>query len=286
MEDSFRGGVHIFHQGVMDMYCMITRKRIFAAVAVCAALAVGAVGVSLSQPTPAAVATAAGNWGLSFRQEGQPPVGNATVQSLLSHNAYYVGDTTQKRLYLTFDAGYENGYTASILDTLKQHQVPAAFFVVGHYLESAPDLVRRMAVEGHTVANHTYSHPDMSAIAGQTAFLHELARVEEKYQAVTGQTMPKYYRPPQGKYSEANLKMAQEAGYHTFFWSLAYVDWYVDKQPTREQALEKLVGRIHPGAVVLLHSTSATNAAVLDEVITTWKEMGYTFGTLAELCDP
>ena len=124
----------------------------------------------------------------------------------------------------------------------------------------------------------------MSAIAGQTAFLHELARVEEKYQEVTGQAMPKYYRPPQGKYSEANLEMAHEAGYHTFFWSLAYVDWYVDKQPTREQALEKLVGRVHNGAVILLHSTSATNAAVLDEVITKWKEMGYTFGTLAELC--
>ena len=266
------------------MFCIITKKRLFTAVAVCAALAVGVVGLSLSRPDPAAVTAAAGNWGLSFQQEGQPPVGNATAAELAAHNAYYVGDTAQKRLYLTFDAGYENGYTAAILDTLKKQQVPAAFFVVGHYLESAPDLVKRMAAEGHTVANHTYSHPDMSAIAGQSAFLHELGRVEEKYQEVTGQEMLKYYRPPQGKYSEQNLKMACEAGYHTFFWSLAYVDWYVDKQPTREQALEKLVGRIHNGAVVLLHSTSATNAAVLDEVITKWKEMGYTFGTLSELC--
>ena len=266
------------------MFCIITRKRIFAALAVCAALVVGAVGLSLSQPAPAAVATAAGNWGLSFQREGQPPVGNATAEDLAAHNAYYVGDPAQKRLYLTFDAGYENGYTAPILDTLKKHQVPAAFFVVGHYLESAPDLVKRMAEEGHTVANHTYSHPDMSAIAGKTAFLHELSRVEEKYKEVTGQEMPKYYRPPQGKYSEQNLKMACEAGYRTFFWSLAYVDWYVDKQPTRRQALEKLVGRVHNGAVVLLHSTSATNAAVLDEVITKWKELGYTFGTLSELC--
>ena len=266
------------------MYCMITKKHLLAGVAVCAALAVGAVGLSLAQPAPAAVTTAAGNWGLSFQQEGQPPVGNATAEALAAHDAYYVGDTAQKRLYLTFDAGYENGYTAAILDTLKQHNVPAAFFVVGHYLESAPDLVRRMAAEGHTVANHTYSHPDMSAIAGESAFLHELSRVEEKYKEVTGQEMPKYYRPPQGKYSEQNLKMAAAAGYHTFFWSLAYVDWYVDNQPTREQALEKLVGRVHNGAVVLLHSTSATNAAVLDEVLTKWKEMGYTFGTLAELC--
>lgn len=266
------------------MFCTITRKHLLTAVAVCAAIAVGAVGMSLAQPAPAAVATAAGNWGLSFQQEGAPPIGNATADALAVHNAHYLGDTTQKRIYLTFDAGYENGFTPTILDTLKQHGVPAAFFVVGHYLESAPDLVKRMVAEGHIVANHTYSHPDMSAIADKTAFLHELARVEEKYQELTGQEMGKYYRPPQGKYSEQNLKLACEAGYHTFFWSLAYVDWYADKQPTREEALEKLTGRIHPGAVVLLHSTSATNGAVLGEVITKWKEMGYTFGTLSELC--
>ncbi|MBR3779057.1 MAG: delta-lactam-biosynthetic de-N-acetylase [Clostridia bacterium] len=266
------------------MFFIVTRKRIFTAVVVLAIIAIGAVGMGLAQPAPAAVATAAGNWGLSFRQEGAPPTGNATVEALAAYDAYYLGDTAQKRIYLTFDAGYENGYTAAILDTLKKQEVPAAFFVVGHYLESAPELVRRMAAEGHTVANHTYSHPDMSAIADKSAFLHELVRVEEKYREVTGQEMGKFYRPPQGKYSESNLKMAHEAGYTTFFWSLAYVDWYVDKQPTREEALAKLTGRIHPGAVVLLHSTSATNAAVLDEVITKWKEMGYTFGSLSELC--
>ena len=266
------------------MFLILTKQRMFIALAVVAAIAVGAVGLSLSQPAPAAVPAAAGNWGLSFQKEGAPPVGNATVEQLAAHDAYYLGDTAQPRIYLTFDAGYENGFTPAILDTLKKHAVPAAFFVVGHYLESAPDLVRRMVAEGHIVGNHTYSHPDMSAIAGKDAFLHELSRVEEKYREVTGQEMGKYYRPPQGKYSEQNLKMAHEAGYTTFFWSLAYVDWQVDDQPTREEALEKLVGRIHPGAVVLLHSTSATNAAVLDEVITKWKEMGYTFGTLAELC--
>ena len=266
------------------MFLILTKQRMLTALAVVAAIAVGAVGLSLAQPAPAAVPAAAGNWGLSFQGEGAPPVGNATAEQLAAYGAYYLGDTAEKRIYLTFDAGYENGFTPVILDTLKRHGVPAAFFVVGHYLESAPDLVRRMAAQGHTVANHTYSHPDMSAIAGEDAFLHELARVEEKYREVTGQEMGKYYRPPQGKYSEQNLKMAHGAGYTTFFWSLAYVDWYVDDQPTREEALSKLVGRIHPGAVVLLHSTSATNAAVLDEVITRWKEMGYTFGTLSELC--
>ena len=267
------------------MFFIVTRKRIVTAVAVVAAIAIGAVGLSLSQPAPAAVTAAAGaDWGLSFQQEGQPPVANATAEELAQHNAHYIGDTTQKRIYLTFDAGYENGYTPAILDTLKKLEVPATFFVVGHYLESAPDLVRRMEAEGHTVANHTYSHPDMSAIAGKDAFLHELGRVEDKYKEITGKEMPKFYRPPQGKYSEQNLKMACDAGYHTFFWSLAYVDWQTDRQPTREQALEKLTGRIHPGAVVLLHSTSATNAQVLEEVIVKWKEMGYSFGTLAELC--
>ena len=268
------------------MFLVLTRNRILAALAVIAAIAVGAVGMTLAQPAPAAVPTAAGaaDWGLSFQAEGQPPIGNATSEQLVQYHTYYVGDTTQKRIYLTFDAGYENGYTPAILDALKSQGVPATFFVVGHYLESAPDLVKRMVAEGHTVANHTYSHPNMAAIEGKDAFLHELRRVEETYRQVTGQEMLKWYRPPQGKYSEANLKMACEAGYHTFFWSLAYVDWQTDKQPTREQALEKLVGRIHPGAIVLLHSTSATNAQVLEEVIIKWKEMGYSFGQLSELC--
>ena len=267
------------------MFVILTKRRILTAVAVVAAIAVGAVGLTLAQPAPAAAPTAAGNWGLSFQTEGAPPIGNASAAELAAYNAYYCGDTAQKRIYLTFDAGYENGYTPAILDTLKEQNVPAAFFVVGHYLDSAPELVRRMAAEGHTVANHTYSHPDMSAIADNAAFLHELTRVEEKYREVTGQEMPKLYRPPRGQYSEANLKMACDAGYRTVFWSLAYVDWYVDDQPTREEALEKLTGRIHNGAVVLLHSTSATNAAVLGEVIEKWKEMGYTFGTLTELWD-
>ena len=141
-----------------------------------------------------------------------------------------------------------------------------------------------MVAEGHLVGNHTFSHPDMSAIRDKTAFLGELTRVEETYRTLTGQEMAKIYRPPQGKYSPENLQMAAEAGYHTFFWSLAYVDWYVDDQPTREQALDKLLPRIHSGAIVLLHSTSATNAQILDELLTKWEEMGYSFGSLTELC--
>ena len=125
----------------------------------------------------------------------------------------------------------------------------------------------------------------MSKISDKQSFEKELKDLENLYTQVTGQTMKKYYRPPQGKYSENNLKMAQEMGYKTFFWSLAYVDWYQDKQPSKEEAFEKLLGRIHPGAIVLLHSTSSTNASILDELLTKWEEMGYTFGTLEELVE-
>lgn len=139
-----------------------------------------------------------------------------------------------------------------------------------------------MVDEGHIVANHTYSHPNMSKISSLDAFRNELEKLEAAYEKVTGQKMVKYYRPPQGKYSESNLKMAKEMGYKTFFWSLAYVDWYNDKQPTKEQAFNKLLGRIHPGAIVLLHSTSKTNGEIIDELIAKWKEMGYSFGSLEE----
>ena len=144
-------------------------------------------------------------------------------------------------------------------------------------------LVKRMADEGHIVGNHTYHHPDMSKISTAEAFGQELSSLEEKYQEITGKPMSRYYRPPQGKYSESNLKMANEMGYKTFFWSLAYVDWYQDKQPSKEEAFNKLLGRIHPGAVVLLHSTSSTNAAILDELLTKWEEMGYHFASLDQL---
>ena len=204
----------------------------------------------------------------------------------MQYNASYAQMTDEKVLYLTFDAGYENGNTPAILDALKKHQVPAAFFVVGNYLETSPDLVKRMLSEGHIVANHTYHHPDMSKIASKEDFQRELTSLEEKFQEITGQAMPKYYRPPQGKYSVENLQMAKDLGYRTFFWSLAYVDWYQDRQPSKEEAFKKLLGRIHPGAIVLLHSTSSTNAAILDELLTSWEEMGYTFRSIDTLATP
>lgn len=223
------------------------------------------------------------NWGLGFHTEGQQPTANATADELKEYDTYYIGDANEKIIYLTFDAGYENGYTATILDALKKHEVPATFFLVGHYIDSSPDLVKRMVEEGHQVANHTFNHPNMSSLSSMEAFRKELEDLEVAYENLMGEKMIKYYRPPQGKYNIENLKKAKELGYKTFFWSLAYVDWYENKQPTKEEAFKKLLPRIHPGAIVLLHSTSRTNSEILDELITKWKEMGYTFGKLDDL---
>ena len=240
-----------------------------------------AVGVALGIFFSSTLET--GSWGLSFRQEGAAPIGNAGVDQLRKYDAAYLGETSEKVIYLTFDAGYENGCTAKILDTLQKHNVKAAFFLVGNYIERNADLVRRMAEEGHTVGNHTMHHPDMSRIKDKEAFAKELQDLEELFLEKTGKPLPKYYRPPQGIYSEENLKLAKDLGYKTVFWSLAYVDWKNDSQPSKEEAFAKLLPRIHPGAVVLLHSTSETNAEILDELLTKWEEMGYRFGTLDEL---
>ena len=224
-----------------------------------------------------------GNWGLSFRQEGAPPLGSASAQALREHDAAYMGKPGEKVIYLTFDAGYENGCTAKILDVLKKHNAPAAFFLVGNYIERNADLVRRMVAEGHTVGNHTMHHYDMSKLSDRAAFEKELKDLEKLFFDTTGKELPKFYRPPQGIYSEENLRMARDMGYRTVFWSLAYVDWNNDSQPTKEQAFSKLLPRIHEGAVVLLHATSRTNGEILDELLSKWEEMGYRFGTVEEL---
>ena len=244
------------------------------------ALAAAAV-LTVSVMTGSVVET--GSWGLSFRTEGSAPVAPASTAQLQKYDAVYLGNTQEKVIYLTFDAGYENGCTAQILDALKKHNAPAAFFLVGHYIKENPDLVKRMVAEGHIVGNHTMHHPDMSKISEKAAFQKELTELETLYYAVTGQNMPKFYRPPQGNYSEENLKMAKELGYKTVFWSLAYVDWNTKSQPTVQQAFSKLLPRIHNGAVVLLHSTSTTNAQIMDELLTKWESLGYRFAPITDL---
>ncbi len=227
------------------------------------------------------------NWGLSFDKnvKNSKPRGNASIEELRKHGAYYMREGEEKILYLTFDAGYENGNTEAILDALKKHNVKATFFVVGHFLETAPDIVKRMVEEGHTVGNHTFHHKNMLEISEREAFQKEMKDVEDLFYSITGTNLSKYYRPPQGKYNLKNLDMAGEMGYTTFFWSLAYVDWEQDNQPSHEEALKKLTERIHPGAVVLLHSTSKTNAEILDELITRWEAMGYRIAPLQELME-
>lgn len=222
-------------------------------------------------------------WGLSFQEEGKRPAGNASIDDLKQYNAYYASDTDQKIIYLTFDAGYENGNTPAILDALKKHQAPAVFFVVGNFIKDNPDLIRRILADEHIIGNHTMTHPDLPQISSMDAFQKELQDVEELYTSLTGEPMTKFYRPPRGIYSTENLSMAKELGYSTFFWSLAYVDWIQDQQPSREEAFQKLLTRIHPGAIVLLHNTSSTNAEILDELLTKWEEMGYEFHSLKEL---
>ena len=224
-----------------------------------------------------------GSWGLSFSGEGAAPRAPESTAILTPLDAVYLDGSGEKTVYLTFDAGYENGYTESILDTLKEKQVPAAFFLVGHYLDTQPDLVRRMADEGHTVGNHTLTHPDMSAVTDSAAFARELSGLEEKYRQITGAELPKYYRPPQGLYSLENLEMAKEFGYTTVFWSLAYADWDNQNQPEPAAAVEKLTARLHPGAIVLLHSTSETNAKILGKLIDDWRALGYEFRSLEDL---
>lgn len=223
------------------------------------------------------------DWGLGFGEPGTQPVGNASTEDLAWYHAYYMGDGSEKVLYLTFDCGYENGNTEPILDALKKHNAPATFFVVGHFLETEPELVKRMVEEGHAVGNHTYHHPDMSSISDMESFENEVNDVAQLFREITGKELSPYYRPPQGKCNVRNLEMAEELGYYTIFWSLAYVDWNQDNQPSHEEAFDKLTTRVHPGAVVLLHNTSNTNGEILDELLTKWEEMGYSFRPLSEL---
>ncbi len=235
--------------------------------------------------TSAAAALESENWGLGFGQEGQKPTGNASAAELAKYDTYFCAGGEEKVIYLTFDCGYENGNTEPILDALKKHNAPATFFVVGHFLESAPEIVKRMVEDGHTVGNHTYHHPDMSKISDKVSFRKEMDDTASLFRETTGTDMAMYYRPPQGKYSTANLQMAKELGYSTFFWSLAYVDWNQDAQPSHEEAFDKLTKRIHPGAIVLLHSTSKTNGEIMDELLTKWEEMGYTFRPLSDFTE-
>jgi len=217
------------------------------------------------------------------RDHAQPHF-SSDLSMVDAYGGYYVDKKhacptdQEKVVYLTFDVGYENGNVAKVLDTLKAHNVKAAFFILGHVCEAYPDLVRRMANEGHLVCNHTYTHKNLTGTPDGT-LTSELKRLEQACESL-GVTMSKYFRPPEGTFDRAMLQEAQASDYKTVFWSLAYADWDNQKQPSHAFAKEKILTYMHNGAVILLHPTSATNAAILGDVLSTLEADGYTFGTL------
>lgn len=198
------------------------------------------------------------------------------------HGALFLGNTSQKELYLTFDNGYENGFTPRILDVLKEKQVPAAFFVTGHYVKEQPELIKRMAAEGHIVGNHSWSHPDMSQLS-QDSIKTELEKVKAQVEILTGQKEMKYLRPPRGIFSEHVLAASKQLGYTNVFWSVAYKDWDVNAQRGSQYAYSEVVKQLHPGAIILLHSVSRDNTEALGRIVDEARRQGYEFKSLDQL---
>ncbi len=230
---------------------------------------------------------ATGGTGWFFRKntEGKQPALPSELSAVNGHNVIWLdaahGDgSAEKVIYLTFDFGYENGNVEKILDALDENGVKGSFFVLKQPIEKNTDLVRRMFENGHLVCNHTTHHKDMSAISEKEAFCRELTELEEICKSYTGYDMARFYRPPEGKFSEQGLLWADELGYTTVFWSFAYADWDNGRQPDPAAAKEKILSHLHNGEVLLLHPTSATNAAILGDLIKEIKKEGYEFRTL------
>lgn len=221
-------------------------------------------------------------WGFSKVGGGQPPDVGEYGPLLKKYGGYYMDHTDEKVVYLTFDNGYEQGYTGQILDVLKEKDVPATFFITGHYVNSASDLVKRMVKEGHIIGNHSWNHPDLSR-ASSAKIKKELDRVEDAVAEMTDQESMQYLRPPRGTFSEQSLAETQEMGYITMFWSLAFVDWHTDGQKGWEYAYRSVLKQVHPGAIILLHTVSEDNALALEHMIDELRKRGYTFKSLDDL---
>lgn len=201
---------------------------------------------------------------------------------LEKHGAIFLGDTSQKELYLTFDNGYENGYTVKILDILKEKKAPAVFFVTGHYIKDQPELLKRMVSEGHLIGNHSWSHPDVTQISNEK-LKDELAKVKQEVGQVTGQKEMQFLRTPRGIFNERVLASSKEQGYTNVFWSIAYKDWDTNQQKGAGYAYEKVMSQLHPGAVILLHSVSKDNTEALGKIIDDARQKGYEFKRLDQL---
>lgn len=228
------------------------------------------------------------SWYCKRAADHAQPRADACFDFVEAHGGYYIDHrhtsptAADKVVYLTFDAGYENGHVAEVLDILHEESVPGAFFILGHLAEENTALVRRMADEGHLVCNHTFTHKNLVG-ASPEAVAAELGRLETACRDKAGVTVAPYFRPPEGRLDCALLDAAGALGYKTILWSFAYADWDNQKQPSIDYARKKILDNIHNGAVLLLHPTSATNAAVLGDVIRELKAQGYRFGTLDEL---
>lgn len=223
------------------------------------------------------------HWGFKRSQNHEPPSAGAELDELIGkYGSFYLGDPTKKEIYLTFDNGYENGYTPKVLDVLKKHKVPATFFVTGHYIENEPDLVKRMVKEGHIVGNHSWFHPDLTTQSNEK-LKEELESVRLKVEELTGQKGMSYLRPPRGIFSERVLAKSKELGYTTVFWSLAFIDWKVDAQRGWKYSYDNIMRQIHPGSILLLHTVSRDNAEALDQAITDLEKQGYIFKSLDDL---
>ncbi len=221
-------------------------------------------------------------YGIPRSKDNEPPYpGDAIDELIKKHNAFYIGDRNSNDIYLTFDTGYELGYSNTILDILKEENVKAAFFITGDFINRNPDLVIRMKDEGHLVCNHTLTHPDITKLSYDD-LKHELEEVEKLYHDLTGDNLCRYLRPPRGMLSEESLKMTDELGYTQIFWSLAYVDWLTDSQKGKDYAYDSVISRIHNGAIILLHTVSVDNKDALKDIIVKLKE-NYEFQTLDHL---
>ncbi len=220
-------------------------------------------------------------WGLK-KNEGKAPDINPGEESVLEkYNGIYMGNPEKSFVYLTFDEGYENGYTPQILDTLKEKKVPACFFVTGSYAEKEPELIKRMVNEGHIVGNHTVNHPSLPSCTDEE-IEDEITSLERMVYDITGKSM-KFFRPPMGEHSERTMKITKDLGYKTVFWSLAYADWDINRQPGRTYVHEAVTKYIHNGAIILMHAVSADNAAELPSIIDDVRKMGYEFNSLDKL---
>ena len=228
------------------------------------------------------------SWYTVRNSDHRQPILDGTLSFVEKYGAYYVdkghGDLNEEKvIYLTFDVGYENGNVEKILDVMKEEKVCSSFFVLGNIVEKNTELVKRMVDEGHIVCNHTYHHTDMTTVSSYESFARELELMENVFKKKTVSEMAKFFRPPEGKFNETTLKYANDLGYKTVFWSFAYADWDNNKQMSETKALEKIKANIHNGAIILLHPTSSTNAAIMKELIVSLKNDGYRFATLEEI---